>query len=73
MANTLWNKDFVARLRDNLFFADGQFKLPLHNDHQLIRRVYEIIPLSAGRVGEQVAGVASAVPIVSDLVTVERD
>lgn len=73
MANAFWNKHFDARLRDDFFAADGEFKLPLHNDHQLVRCMDEIIPLSAGLVGEQVAGVAPPAPVMRDLVTIERD
>jgi hypothetical protein len=57
MANPFGNKHFVARLYDDLFPADGEFELPFHNGHQLIRRMNEIIPLPARRIDEYIAGV----------------
>lgn len=71
MANTLRNKHFVARLCDDRFSADGEFEAPIHNSHELVRRMDEIIPLSAWWVGEQVTGVAPPAPVLSHLVTVE--
>lgn len=73
MANAFRNKHFVARFRDNLFFADGKLEPSFHHGHHLVRRVYEIVPLPTGRVGEQVAGEAAPAPILSYLITVERN
>lgn len=73
MANTLWNEHFIARLCDDLFSANRELEPPIHHDHQLVRPVNEIIPLPAGRIGKHVARVTPLAPVLSDLVTVERD
>lgn len=72
MANALWNKHFVARLYGDFLSADGELEPSLHNGHQLVRHMDEIIPLPAGRVGKHVARVTAPGPVLSDLVTVER-
>lgn len=72
MANAFRNKHFVARLCDNLFFVNGEIEPSFHHGHQLVRRVDEIIPFPAGRVGEQAAGIAPLAPVMRDLVAVER-
>lgn len=72
MANAFRNKHFVARLCDDLLRADHQSKLPDYDSYQLVRRMDEVIPLSARRVRKHITGIAPPVPVVSDLVTVER-
>jgi hypothetical protein len=72
MVDSFWNKDFVARFCDHLLLTEGQLELPHHDSHKLVRRMDEIIPLSARRVGEYITGVAPPAPVLSDLVTVER-
>lgn len=47
MTNTFGDKRFVARLCDDLFPADDEFEPSLHNRHQFVRRMDEIIPLSS--------------------------
>jgi len=44
-----------------------------HDGDEFVRRVNKIIPLSAGRISEQIAGVSPLLPVVSDLITVERN
>ncbi len=49
------NKDFVTRLCDDLFFADGELEPPIHHGHQRVRRVDEVIPLLSRWVDEYIA------------------
>lgn len=72
MANTFGNEHFIARFCNNLFLADCQPQLPLHDGHELVRGMDEIIPLSAWRIGEHITRIASTVPVLNDLVTIER-
>lgn len=71
MADSLRNKHFVARLRDDLFSVDDEPEPPIHHGHQLVRHMDEIIPLSAGWIGKHIAGVAAPAPVVGDQITVE--
>lgn len=64
------DKYFVARFCDDVFVADDQAELAGDDGHEFVRRMDEIIPLSAGRSGEQVTGVASPSPVSGDLVSV---
>lgn len=73
MVDSFGNKDFVTRLCDDLFSADGELEPPIHHGHQLVRRVDEIIPLSSGWVGEHITGVAPPVPVLSHLVMINRN
>lgn len=62
----------IARYGDDLFIANGQLELAGHDGHKLIRCVDEIIPLLAGRISEEITGVAPLSPVAGDLVTVWR-
>lgn len=72
MADAFRNEHFVPRFRDDFFSADGELEPPIHHDHQLVRRMDEIIPLASRRVGKYIAGIASPAPVLLDLVTIER-
>jgi len=72
VADVFRDKHFVARFCNDFFTADSQSQLSRHDGDEFVRRVNEIIPLSAGRVSEQIAGVTPLLPVVSDLITVER-
>ncbi len=66
------DKDFIARYGDDFFIADGQLELADHDGHKLVRRVDEIIPLPAGRIREQITGIAALSPVAGDLISVGR-
>jgi hypothetical protein len=70
MENASRYEHLIARCSDNFFIADGQLELAGHDGHKFVRRMDKIIPLSAGRIGEQVTGVASPSPVTGDLVSV---
>lgn len=72
MDSSTRDKHFVAWFRNNFLITDGQSELPNHDGDEFVRRVDEIIPLSAGRIREQIAGVPPLLPVLSDLPTVER-
>lgn len=71
MADVFGNTHFITRLCKDFFRTDGQLELPFHDGHEFIRRMDEIIPLSSGRVGEHVAGIAPLAPVLGHLVTIE--
>ena len=47
-------------------------QLPNHDGHEFVCCVDKVIPLSAGRISEHIAGITSLALVMSDLVTVER-
>jgi hypothetical protein len=60
------NKDLVAGLGNNLFFADAYFQTPLGNGDQFVGGVDEIDPLPARRIDEQVTEIAPHPPVGGD-------
>lgn len=72
MDDSSWDEYFVARFRDELFIPDGQSELAGDDGHEFVRRMDEIVPLSPGRIGEQIARVTPLLPVVGDLLLYGR-
>lgn len=72
MENASRYEHLIARCGDDFFIANGQLELADHDAHKFVRRMDEIIPLLAGRIGEEITGVAALSPVAGDLVSVGR-
>ena len=72
MVYTFWNQHFVTRFHADLFPANRELESAIHRGYQLVRRMNEIIPFPAGRIGEHLARIAASMPVLGYLFAIKR-